>query len=93
MWKIAPAFLYGVLQVVRRLFAIIHPDVAVFGQKDYQQLHIIKHFTSGTEIIGAPIVREDNGLAMSTRNQYLNADEYKIASKLHKILNKLSEVN
>jgi pantoate--beta-alanine ligase len=44
-----------VVQVVQRLFEIIHPDVAVFGQKDYQQLHIIKHFTSGTEIIGAPI--------------------------------------
>jgi pantoate--beta-alanine ligase len=44
--KSRPHFFYGVLQVVRRLFAIIHPDVAVFGQKDYQQLHIIKHFTS-----------------------------------------------
>ncbi len=84
-----PHFFNGVVQVVQRLFEIIHPDVAVFGQKDYQQLHIIKHFTSGTEIIGAPIVREDNGLAMSTRNQYLNADEYRIASKLHKILKQI----
>ncbi|VVH60154.1 Pantoate--beta-alanine ligase (EC [uncultured Gammaproteobacteria bacterium] len=89
--KTRPHFFYGVLQVVRRLFEIIHPDVAVFGQKDYQQLHIIKHFTSGVKIIGAPIVREHDGLAMSTRNQYLNADEHKIASKLHKILKQIEQ--
>ncbi len=89
--KSRPYFFYGVLQVVRRLFEIIHPDVAVFGQKDYQQLHIVKHFTSGVKIIGAPIVREHDGLAMSTRNQYLSASECKIAPQLHKTLVRIQQ--
>lgn len=84
--KTRPHFFNGVVQVVRRLFDIVRPDVAVFGQKDYQQLHIIKRFTSGLEIIEAPIVRESDGLAMSTRNQYLGESERKIALQLYKIL-------
>lgn len=86
-----PHFFYGVLQVVRRLFDIVRPDIAVFGQKDYQQLHIIKRFTSGVKIIGAPIIRGCNGLAVSTRNQYLNASEHKIAPRLYKTLVKIQE--
>ncbi len=76
--KTRPYFFDGVLQVVQRLFDIVRPDVAVFGQKDYQQLCIIKRFTSGVEIIVAPIVREIDGLAMSTRNKYLSVSECKI---------------
>ena len=87
--KTRPHFFNGVVQVVRRLFEIVQPDVAVFGEKDYQQLHIIKHFTSGVKIIEAPIVREHNGLAMSTRNQYLSTSECKIAPQLHKTLEQL----
>lgn len=84
-----PHFFYGVLQVVSRLFEIVRPDVAVFGQKDYQQFKIIEKFTQGVKIVCVPTVREDNGLAISTRNVYLSADEYKIAAKLHQILQKL----
>ncbi len=85
-----PHFFFGVLQVVRRLFDIVEPDVAVFGRKDFQQLTIIKKFTTGVEIVPGDTVREDSGLAMSTRNQYLSADERKIASQLHAILTQLS---
>ncbi|SMN11530.1 Pantoate--beta-alanine ligase [uncultured Candidatus Thioglobus sp.] len=86
-----PHFFNGVVQGVNRLFEIVQPDVAVFGQKDYQQLQAIKHFTSGVEIISAAIVREQNGLAMSTRNQYLSADEYQIAAQLYQILLQLQQ--
>ncbi len=89
--KTRPHFFNGVLQVVRHLFDIVRPDVAVFGQKDYQQLHIIQHFTSGVEIIEAPIVREQDGLAMSTRNQYLSKDERKLAPELYKTLVKIEK--
>ncbi len=89
--KTRPHFFYGVLQVVRRLFDIVRPDIAVFGQKDYQQLHIIKRFTSGVKIIEAPIIRDSKGLAMSTRNQYLNENEHKIAPQLYKTLTKIAQ--
>ncbi|CAB9539759.1 Pantoate--beta-alanine ligase (EC [Bathymodiolus brooksi thiotrophic gill symbiont] len=89
--KTRPHFFYGVLQVVRRLFEIVRPDVAVFGQKDYQQLQIIKQFTEGVEIIEGAIVREESGLAMSTRNQYLSMDERLIAANLYKILCQLQQ--
>lgn len=89
--KTRPHFFYGVLQVVRRLFEIVQPDVAIFGQKDYQQLHVIKRFTSGVKIIESPIIRETNGLAMSTRNQYLSVNECKISTQLYKTLNQLKQ--
>ncbi|MBE8190581.1 MAG: pantoate--beta-alanine ligase [Candidatus Thioglobus sp.] len=89
--KTRPHFFFGVLQVVKRLFEIIKPDVAIFGQKDYQQLQIIKQFSSNIEIISAEILREKNGLAMSTRNQYLSPDERKIAGKLYEILSQLAD--
>lgn len=88
--KTRPHFFSGVVQVVQRLFDIIKPDIAVFGQKDYQQLHIIKQFTSGVEILSGEIVREENGLAISTRNQYLSLAQRKIAAQLYKILTQLS---
>ncbi|MBA5249081.1 MAG: pantoate--beta-alanine ligase [Gammaproteobacteria bacterium] len=87
--KTRPHFFNGVIQVVRRLFEIVRPDVAVFGRKDYQQLHIIRQFTAGVEIISGGIVREGDGLAMSTRNQYLSVDERKVAVQLYQTLSQL----
>lgn len=80
----------GVVQVVNRLFDIVKPNLAVFGKKDYQQLLIIKQMVAqlslDVKIISHPIVREKDGLAMSTRNQYLSADERKVSPNLYKNL-------
>jgi pantoate--beta-alanine ligase len=80
----------GVIQVVKRLFDIVNPDVAVFGEKDYQQLAVIRwlvdYFNLGVKIIGAPIIRESGGLAMSSRNKRLSTKERDVAKNLSKIL-------
>lgn len=92
--KTRPTHFGGVCTVVGKLFNIVHPDKAYFGQKDAQQLAIIKRMVRDLnfdiEIIGCPIIREPDGLAKSSRNTYLNADERKAALILSKAI-KLGE--
>jgi pantoate--beta-alanine ligase len=79
-----------VAQVVARFFDIVEPDVAVFGEKDYQQLQIIKQLVKRQNrkisIASIEVVREDDGLAMSTRNKYLSTLERKLAPSFNQTL-------
>ena len=90
--KHRPGHFIGVAQVVSRLFEIIEPDRAYFGQKDYQQLVIIKELlkqlNSTIDIVSCPIIRESDGLAMSSRNQLLNKEQRFAAGKINKSLEK-----
>jgi pantoate--beta-alanine ligase len=85
-----PGHFNGVAQVVSRLFEIVNPDIAFFGQKDFQQLAVIKDLIRQTgskiSIIGNPIIREDDGLAMSSRNTLLEPDIRKNAPVIFKTI-------
>ena len=88
--KHRPGHFNGVAQIVSKLFDAVNPDVAVFGEKDFQQLAIIRALVEqenySIEIIGAPIIREADGLAMSSRNQRLSETERKDAAHINRVL-------
>lgn len=85
-----PGFFEGILLIVNKLFNIVEPDVAVFGQKDIQQFLIInqmvKEFNHEVKLLMAPIKRANDGLALSSRNKYLSNEERKIAPGLYRTL-------
>ena len=88
--KNRPGHFDGVLKVVYTLFQLTHPDLSVFGLKDFQQLYLIKqmakiHFPK-LKIIAAPTIRDKNGLALSSRNSYLDKTSIKVAPMFYKIL-------
>ena len=93
--KMRPGHFNGVVQVVSRLFYLVQPDKAYFGEKDFQQLAIIRHMVERSsmaatfgdlKIIGCPIVREESGLALSSRNERLSAEEKETALAISKTL-------
>jgi len=85
-----PGHFRGVLTVVAKLFGVVRPDVAVFGQKDYQQLVLVTRMSRDldlrVEVVGAETVREPDGLALSSRNRYLSVDERQTALVLSQAL-------
>ncbi|MEX0426271.1 pantoate--beta-alanine ligase [Nocardioides sp. DS6] len=85
-----PGHFRGVLTVVAKLFGLVRPDVAVFGEKDYQQLTLVRRMSAdlcqGVDVVGAPTQREHDGLALSSRNRYLDPEERLAATTLSRAL-------
>lgn len=90
-----PGHFRGVSTIVSKLFNLVQPDLACFGEKDYQQLALIRKMVADMgydiDIVGVPTVRAKDGLALSSRNGYLTAEERKIAPQLSKIMNTLAQ--